>query len=47
MMRDAVTAGVMPPNSDASAEMVGLLSMGLDPQQAPSLRTAEPIEAGH
>jgi hypothetical protein len=40
----------MPPNSLASAEMVGLISMGLDPSAAPSLRMsdaapADPMEA--
>jgi alkylation response protein AidB-like acyl-CoA dehydrogenase len=44
-LRDAVTAPIMPPNNDSAAEMVGLLSMGLDPQQAPSLRLAEAAPA--
>ncbi|MFI0357439.1 acyl-CoA dehydrogenase family protein [Actinomadura sp. 9N407] len=41
MLRDAATAPIMPPNSLACGEMVGLLSMGLDPAQAPSLRPLE------
>jgi alkylation response protein AidB-like acyl-CoA dehydrogenase len=38
MLRDAATASIMPPNSDACATMLGLLSMGLDPHEAPSLK---------
>ncbi len=40
MLRDATTGPIMPPNALACAEMVGLLSMGLDPSQAPSLAFA-------
>jgi alkylation response protein AidB-like acyl-CoA dehydrogenase len=40
-LRDGTTAPIMPPNSDASAMLVGLLTMGLDPFQAPSIRLAE------
>jgi alkylation response protein AidB-like acyl-CoA dehydrogenase len=40
MMRDGTTAAIMPPNSDAAAMAVGALSMGLDPDQVPSLRPA-------
>ncbi len=41
-LRDGATAAIMPPNSDASAEMIGLLAMGLDPLQAPTLRMKQP-----
>ncbi len=44
MIRDAATGPIMPPNSDASANMVGLLTMGLNPMEAPSLRAEEPEE---
>jgi alkylation response protein AidB-like acyl-CoA dehydrogenase len=44
-LRDAATAAIMPPNSGAAATMIGLLTMGLDPQQAPSLRLQEPEPA--
>ncbi|MGW4029230.1 acyl-CoA dehydrogenase family protein [Streptomyces sp. NPDC004838] len=40
MLRDAMTGPIMPPNSLACAEMAGLISMGLDPGQAPALLTA-------
>lgn len=40
MLRDAMTGPIMPPNSLACAEMAGLISMGLDPSQAPSLVAA-------
>lgn len=40
-LRDAMTGPIMPPNSLACAEMVGLLSMGLDPSGAPSLQLAD------
>jgi alkylation response protein AidB-like acyl-CoA dehydrogenase len=40
LLRDAATAAIMPPNALACAEMAGLLSMGLDPSQAPSLAMA-------
>ncbi|MBB4919218.1 acyl-CoA dehydrogenase family protein [Streptosporangium saharense] len=40
MLRDAMTGPIMPPNALACAEMAGLISMGLDPGQAPALRTA-------
>jgi alkylation response protein AidB-like acyl-CoA dehydrogenase len=40
-LRDGATAPIMPPNADAAAEMVGLLAMGLDPGQAPTLRQVE------
>jgi len=43
--RDGVTAAIMPPNNDAAAEMIGLITMGLDPSQAPSLRLEEPEPA--
>jgi alkylation response protein AidB-like acyl-CoA dehydrogenase len=36
-LRDATTAPIMPPNSDAAAGMVGLLAMGLDLTAAPAL----------
>ncbi|GII96912.1 acyl-CoA dehydrogenase family protein [Sinosporangium siamense] len=38
MLRDAMTGPIMPPNALACAEMAGLISMGLDPGQAPALR---------
>lgn len=41
MLRDAMTGPIMPPNALACAEMAGLLEMGLDPSQAPSLAFAE------
>jgi alkylation response protein AidB-like acyl-CoA dehydrogenase len=41
MLRDATTAPVMPPNSDACAMMVGLLSLGLNPYEAPTIRMEE------
>lgn len=37
MLRDAATGAIMPPNALACAEMSGLLAMGLDPSQAPTL----------
>jgi alkylation response protein AidB-like acyl-CoA dehydrogenase len=37
-LRDGATAPVMPPNSDACAQMIGLLTLGLNPFEAPSLR---------
>lgn len=40
MIRDAATAPIMPPSADACASMIGLLAMGLDPGQAPSIRMA-------
>lgn len=40
MLRDVTTAAIMPPNAYACAEMAGLLTMGLNPAQAPSLATA-------
>lgn len=40
MLRDATTGAIMPPNMLACAEMSGLISMGLDPSQAPSLQVA-------
>lgn len=40
MLRDVVTGPIMPPNAFACAEMAGLLSLGLDPSQAPSLAMA-------
>ncbi len=46
MLRDAHTAPVMPPNEDACAAMIGLLAMGLDPAQAPTLKAAEPAPVG-
>lgn len=46
MLRDAHTAPVMPPNEDACAAMVGLLAMGLDPGEAPTLKAAEPAPVG-
>ncbi|MFI0408195.1 acyl-CoA dehydrogenase family protein [Actinomadura sp. 3N508] len=39
MLRDVTTAAIMPPNAYACAEMAGLITMGLDPAQAPSLAT--------
>ena len=33
------------PNSDACAAMVGLLTLGLNPMEAPSLRFEEPAPA--
>jgi alkylation response protein AidB-like acyl-CoA dehydrogenase len=44
-VRDSLTAPIMPPNSDACAMMVGLLTMGLDPMQAPSLKMEQPPAA--
>ena len=44
-LRDSLTAPIMPPNSDACAEMVGLLTMGLNPMEAPSIRMEEPAAA--
>jgi alkylation response protein AidB-like acyl-CoA dehydrogenase len=41
-LRDASTAPVMPPHSDACAQMIGLLTLGLDPAQAPSLQLEQP-----
>lgn len=38
MLRDATTGSIMPPNALACAEMAGLISMGLDPSEAPALR---------
>lgn len=40
MIRDAATAPIMPPNSDACASMIGLIAMGLDPSQAPTIKFA-------
>ena len=42
MLRDSMTAPIMPPNSDACAVMIGLLTMGLNPMEAPSLRLEQP-----
>ncbi|AJY74152.1 acyl-CoA dehydrogenase family protein [Paenibacillus beijingensis] len=43
MIRDAATAPIMPPNIDACADQVGLLSMGLNPMEAmPPLQSVEP-----
>lgn len=44
-LRDSATAPIMPPNSDACAVTTGLLTMGLDPMQAPSLKLEEPAGA--
>lgn len=44
-LRDSLTGPIMPPNSDASAAMVGLLTMGLNPMEAPSIRMEEPAPA--
>lgn len=44
-LRDSLTAPIMPPNSDACAAMVGLLTMGLNPMEAPSIRMEEPVAA--
>lgn len=39
MLRDAMTAPIMPPNADACLGMIGLLEMGLSPEEAlPPLR---------
>ncbi len=38
MVRDAATAAIMTPNSDACSATVGLLSLGLNPAEAPSLK---------
>jgi alkylation response protein AidB-like acyl-CoA dehydrogenase len=43
-LRDATTAPIMPPNSDACAMLAGLLAMGLDPFQAPSIKLEGPPE---
>lgn len=40
MLRDAATGSIMPPNALACAEMAGLISMGLNPAEAPALRAA-------
>jgi hypothetical protein len=40
MPRNAATTGIMPPNSEACATMLGLLGMGLNPHEAPSLKLA-------
>ncbi len=40
MLRDAATGSIMPPNALACAEMAGLISMGLNPAEAPALRVA-------
>lgn len=42
MLRDATTGPIMPPNALACAEMAGLIAMGLDPADAPSLAQAPP-----
>lgn len=44
-LRDAQTAAIMPPNSDAAAMLAGLLAMGLDPMEAPTLKLEEPAGA--
>jgi alkylation response protein AidB-like acyl-CoA dehydrogenase len=41
-LRDGATAPVMPPNSDACAQMIGLLTLGLNPFEAPSLEFEQP-----
>lgn len=42
MIRDAMTAPIMPPNSDACLGLIGLLEMGLNPDEAlPPLKPAE------
>jgi hypothetical protein len=39
MLRDAMTAPIMPPNSDACLGLIGLLELGLNPDEAlPPLR---------
>jgi len=44
MIRDAATAPIMPPNIDACADQVGLLTMGLNPAEAmPPLQSVEPL----
>ncbi|WP_018130317.1 acyl-CoA dehydrogenase family protein [Effusibacillus pohliae] len=44
MIRDAATAPIMPPNIDACADQVGLLTMGLNPAEAmPPLKSLEPL----
>lgn len=40
MLRDVMTGPIMPPNALACAEMAGLLTLGLDPSQAPTLALA-------
>jgi alkylation response protein AidB-like acyl-CoA dehydrogenase len=40
-LRDGATAPIMPPNSDACSVMVGLLGLGLNPAEAPSLALEE------
>jgi alkylation response protein AidB-like acyl-CoA dehydrogenase len=42
MIRDAMTGPIMPPASDACSGAIGLMSMGLDLDQAPALRTEDP-----
>lgn len=42
MIRDAMTGPIMPPASDACSGAIGLMSMGLDLDQAPSLRPEDP-----
>ena len=42
MIRDVTTAPIMPPNIDAAADLIGLYTMGLDPDEAmPPLRPSE------
>lgn len=44
MVRDAATAPIMPPNIDACADQIGLLTMGLNPAEAcPPLKVSEPL----
>lgn len=45
MIRDAQTATIQPPNSDVCLSMIGLLEMGLNPDEImPGLRPARPVE---
>lgn len=44
MVRDVATAPIMPPNIDACADQIGLLTMGLNPAEAcPPLQVSEPL----
>ncbi|MGE7543504.1 acyl-CoA dehydrogenase family protein [Sporosarcina newyorkensis] len=46
MIRDAATAPIMPPNIDAAADQVGLLTMGLNPADAlPPLQAKQKLIA--
>jgi len=46
MVRDAATAPIMPPNIDACADQIGLLTMGLNPAEAcPPLLVSEALFA--